>query len=624
MIQTKGPVGIAVSKLGLAMAGLLLGSMTISAQNYKPVADKIMTKWAADVNPKAPLPEYPRPQLKRGDWTNLNGLWQYAITAASEQRLPTNFDGQILVPYPVESALSGVAKTVGKDQALWYATTIDQKKPSGKDKLLLHFGAVDWRADIYVNGQKAGRHEGGYDPFSFDITPYLQKGKKQQIAIRVWDPTDEGPQPRGKQVSKPNGIWYTPVTGIWQTVWTEQVPETYIASTKQTPDLDASSLKVAANIIDPAVGDQVRFVALDKGQVIGETTIDAASQKGGSISISNPHTWSPSDPHLYQLQITLIRKGKPIDAASSYFAMRKSSLVKDDKGITRMGLNNKPIFQYGPLDQGWWPDGLYTAPTDEALLFDIAETKKMGFNMIRKHIKIEPARWYYYCDSLGMLVWQDMPSGDLGGNAWDNQPGKISGNNREKERSAESEAYYRKEWKAMIDATYNFPSIVVWTPFNEAWGQFKTVEITKWTKQYDPSRIVNSASGGNFFEVGDLFDLHNYPDPAMPDPAVFGKSGMALVLGEFGGLGLPVPGHTWQQKDNWGYQTFKNKDELIKRYSQLVEHLEKLIPLGLSAAVYTQTTDVEVETNGIMTYDRKVIKIPAEKLHAIHAPLYKQ
>ncbi|WP_224069452.1 glycoside hydrolase family 2 protein [Arachidicoccus terrestris] len=624
MIQTKGPVGVAVSKLGLAMAGLLLGSMTISAQNYKPVADKIMTKWAADVNPKAPLPEYPRPQLKRGDWNNLNGLWQYAITAATEQRLPTNFDGQILVPYPVESALSGVAKTVGKDQALWYATTIEQKKPSGKDKLLLHFGAVDWRADIYVNGQKVGRHEGGYDPFSFDITPYLQKGKKQQIAIRVWDPTDEGPQPRGKQVSKPNGIWYTPVTGIWQTVWTEQVPETYIASTKQTPDLDASSLKVAANIVDPAVGDQVKFVALDKGQVIGETTIDAASQKGGSISISNPRTWSPSDPHLYQLQITLIRKGKPLDAASSYFAMRKSSLVKDDKGITRMGLNNKPIFQYGPLDQGWWPDGLYTAPTDEALLFDIAETKKMGFNMIRKHIKIEPARWYYYCDSLGMLVWQDMPSGDLGGNAWDNQPGKISGNNREKERSAESEAYYRKEWKAMIDATYNFPSIVVWTPFNEAWGQFKTVEITKWTKQYDPSRIVNSASGGNFFEVGDLFDLHNYPDPAMPDPAVFGKSGMALVLGEFGGLGLPVPGHTWQQKDNWGYQTFKNKDELIKRYGQLIKHLEKLIPLGLSAAVYTQTTDVEVETNGIMTYDRKVIKMPAEKLHAIHAPLYKQ
>ena len=621
MIQTKRQVRKAASTL--ALAGLLLGGSTLSAQDYKPVEGKIMTKWAADVNPKAPLPEYPRPQLKRtGNWNNLNGLWKYAITAASQTTLPTSFDGQILVPYPVESALSGVAKTVGKDQVLWYATTIEQNKPKGKDKLLLHFGAVDWRADIYVNGQKVGRHEGGFDPFSFDVTSYLQKGKKQQIAIRVWDPTDEGPQPRGKQVSKPNGIWYTPVTGIWQTVWTEEVPSTYIVSTKQTPDLDASSLKVSADIADAATGDQVKFVALDKGQVVGETTIDASAKNEGSISISSPHTWSPDDPHLYQLQVTLIRKGKQLDAAGSYFAMRKSALVKDDKGITRMGLNNKPIFQYGPLDQGWWPDGLYTAPTDEALLFDIEETKKMGFNMIRKHIKIEPARWYYYCDSLGMLVWQDMPSGDLGGNAWDNQPGKISGNNREKERSAESEAYYRKEWKAMIDATHNFPSIVVWTPFNEAWGQFKTVEITKWTKDYDPSRIVNSASGGNFFEVGDLFDLHNYPDPAMPDPAVFGKSGMALVLGEFGGLGLPVEGHTWQQKNNWGYQSFKNEDDLIKRYGQLMKHLKKLIPLGLSAAVYTQTTDVEVETNGIMTYDRKVIKMPAEKLHALHAPLY--
>lgn len=622
MIQAKKQMRVVASSLALAISGLLLGGHSLSAQNYKPVAGKIMTRWAQDVNPNAPLPDYPRPQLKRNQWQNLNGLWQYAITPAAQTNLPTNYDGQILVPYPVESALSGVAKTVGKDQALWYSTTIDQKRPSDKDKLLLHFGAVDWRADIYVNGQKVGRHEGGYDPFSFDITSYLHKGKQQQIALRVWDPTDEGPQPRGKQVNKPEGIWYTPVTGIWQTVWTEQVPATYIASTKQTPDLDASSLKVAADIKEAAAGDQIRFVALDKGQVIGETTIDAAAKEGGSIAISNPHTWSPDDPHLYQLQITLLRKGKTLDAATSYFAMRKSSLVKDDKGITRMGLNNKPLFQYGPLDQGWWPDGLYTAPTDEALLFDIVETKKMGFNMIRKHIKIEPARWYYYCDSVGMLVWQDMPSGDLGGNAWDNQPGKISGNNREKERSAESEGYYSKEWKAMIDATYNFPSIVVWTPFNEAWGQFKTVEITKWTKEYDPSRLVNSASGGNFYEVGDLMDLHNYPDPAMPDPAVFGKTGMALVLGEFGGLGLPVDGHTWQQKNNWGYQTFKNKDELIKRYGALMKHLKKLIPLGLSAAVYTQTTDVEVETNGIMTYDRKEIKMPVEKLHALHAPLY--
>lgn len=620
MMQTKKQVRKVTCTL--AMAALLISGQCLFAQDYHPVEGKIMTKWAADVNPKAPLPEYPRPQLKRADWQNLNGLWKYAITPNSQMSIPTSFDGDILVPYPVESALSGAGKTVGQDQVLWYATTIEQKKPSGKNKLLLHFGAVDWRADVFVNGQKVGRHEGGFDPFSFDITSFLQKGKKQQIALRVWDPTDKGPQPRGKQVSRPEGIWYTPVTGIWQTVWTEQVPETYIAATRQTPDLDATNLSVSAQIIDARPGDLIKFVALDQGQKVGEISMAATAANNGQIAIANPHTWSPDDPHLYQLQITLLRKGKQIDAASSYFAMRKSSLVKDDKGITRMGLNNKAVFQYGPLDQGWWPDGLYTAPTDEALLFDIVETKKMGFNMIRKHIKVEPARWYYYCDSVGMLVWQDMPSGDLGGNAWDNQPGKISGFNREKQRSPESEAYYKKEWKAIMDATHNFPSIVVWTPFNEAWGQFKTVEITKWTKQYDPSRLVNSASGGNFYEVGDLMDLHNYPDPAMPDPAVFGKTGMALVLGEFGGLGLPVEDHTWQQKNNWGYQTFKNKEELIKRYAQLMKHLKKLIPLGLSAAVYTQTTDVEVETNGIMTYDRKVIKMPAEKLHELHAPLY--
>lgn len=608
----------------LILAGLLMAGSAGFAQDYKPVEGKIMTKWAKDVNPNAPLPEYPRPQLKRAEWQNLNGLWQYAITDASTEAIPTSFDGKILVPYPVESALSGVGKTVGEDHALWYNTSINQKRIKGKDRLILHFGAVDWRTDVYINGKKIGRHEGGYDPFSFDITDYLDKGKTQQITLRVWDPTDKGPQPRGKQVSSPNGIWYTPVTGIWQTVWTEQVPGTYIASTKQTPDLDASSLKVSADVVDAQPGDQVVFVASDKGQVVGQTTVDAGAKEQGSIAISSPHTWSPNDPHLYQLQISVRRKGKLLDEVSSYFAMRKSSLVKDSEGHTRLGLNNKPIFQYGPLDQGWWPDGLYTAPTDEALLFDIAETKKMGFNMIRKHIKIEPARWYYYCDSLGMLVWQDMPSGDLGGNTWDNRPGIINGHNKDKQRSAESEAYYRKEWKAMIDATYNFPSIVVWTPFNEAWGQFKTVDITKWTKNYDPSRLVNSASGGNFFWTGDILDLHNYPEPAMPDPEVFGKTGMALVLGEFGGLGLPVKGHTWQQKDNWGYQTFKNQDDLLKRYSQLVDDLKRLIPLGLSAAVYTQTTDVEVETNGIMTYDRKVIKMPAEKLHALHAPLYQE
>ncbi|HMR83414.1 MAG TPA: glycoside hydrolase family 2 TIM barrel-domain containing protein [Niabella sp.] len=591
-----------------------------SAQSWKPVEGKIMSPWAEKINPEKPLPEYPRPQLKRSNWQNLNGLWQYAITAESQANIPASFAGQILVPYPVESALSGVGKQVGKDNALWYKREIEVPKLSKGNQLLLHFGAVDWRCDVYINGKKAGTHEGGFDPFSFNITPYLTKGKKQEIVVRVWDPTDEGPQPRGKQVNKPEGIWYTPVTGIWQTVWTEEVPAAYIASTKHTPDIDGGLIKVKADIEGVQAGDIVKFVAFDGAQQVGEVTLPSGVE--GDIAITDPKLWSPSSAHLYRLKIYLSRNGKQIDYAESYFALRKTSLKKDANGINRLALNNNFLFQYGPLDQGWWPDGLYTAPTDEALLFDIVKTKEMGFNMIRKHIKLEPARWYYYCDSLGMMVWQDMPSGDLGGNRWDMRPGQISGFNHDKERSPESEGYFRKEWKAIMDAAHNFPSIVVWVPFNEAWGQFKTKEITEWTMKYDPSRLVNSASGGNFFNTGDILDIHHYPDPQMPDPAVFGNGPAALVLGEFGGLGLPVEGHTWQEKNNWGYQSFKNKEELMQRYTRLMKDLKQLIPLGLSAAVYTQTTDVEIETNGILTYDRKVMKMPESSLMKLHQELY--
>lgn len=351
----------------------------------------------------------------------------------------------------------------------------------------------------------------------------------------------------------------------------------------------------------------MKVVAYDGGTKVAESVI---SGDNAVLKIASPKLWSPENPFLYNLTLTVTRKGKVIDEVKSYFAMRKSSIGKDANGIERMLLNNKFVFQYGPLDQGWWPDGLYTAPTDEALKFDIAQTKAMGFNMIRKHIKVEPARWYYYCDQLGMLVWQDMPSGDLG-NGWEPRPG-IIGRGSDQKRSAESEGYYRKEWNAIIDELYNYPSIVVWTPFNEAWGQFKTVEIAEWTMKKDPSRLVNTASGGNFYPVGHIIDLHNYPEPAMPDPAIYGDK-RAIVLGEFGGLGLPVNGHVWQQKDNWGYQSFKNEEDLFKRYSGFTDRLETLIKQGLSAAVYTQTTDVEVETNGLMTYDRRV-----QKLSLIH------
>ncbi len=614
--------GVIFSKTTTFLVILFLSlSVNLFSQegNWQIVSGKITSSWAEKVDPINPLPEYPRPQLVRENWQNLNGLWQYAIRPGKLGALPTGVDGEILVPYPVESALSGVGKTVGKENTLWYKKNITIDKALRNKEVLLHFGAVDWLTEVYVNGVKVGAHEGGFDPFSFNITPFLKKGSIQEIVIGVWDPTDEGPQPNGKQVVNPNGIWYTPVTGIWQTVWLEGVAKTHIVSTKHTPDLDHNTLTIDTKVSSVQHGDQLHISAYNKGELVGEVRITPGAQ--ALLKIADPIHWSPENPFLYDLKFEILRKGKVVDNASSYFAFRKISMEKDGNGIQRMLLNNTFVFQYGPLDQGWWPDGLYTAPTDEALLFDIEKTKEMGFNMIRKHIKVEPARWYYHCDRLGLLVWQDMPSGDLGGNHWDMRPGLTTGKMHDKERTAESETIFRKEWKAIIDALYNFPSIVIWVPFNEAWGQFKTVDITEWTERYDPTRLVNSASGGNFYPTGHILDIHNYPNAIMPRPDLFGDK-QILALGEFGGLGLPIEGNTWQEKDNWGYQSFKNKDELKERYEGLISDLDRLIPLGLSAAVYTQTTDVEIETNGLMTYDRKVIKIPETDLHEMHQKLY--
>lgn len=592
-------------------------SFTLCAQaqpGWQMVEGKISTPWAKQVNADRPLPEYPRPQMVRDLWTNLNGLWDYSIKPAQDST-PTAYDGKILVPYAVEAALSGVGKTVGADQKLWYRKSVTIPSTYKGKNVLLHFGAVDWRCEVFVNGKLAGKHEGGYDPFSYDITKLLRKGT-QDIVVSVWDPSDDGPQPRGKQVNKPHGIWYTPVTGIWQTVWLEAVPATYIMQTRQVPNIDNGTLQVTALVNNLQAGDQLKVTALQNGKAVAEQTWSGMS---GTLTIPNAELWSPDSPTLYDLEFTLIRKNKTIDHVKSYFAMRKISVGTDENGIQRMLLNNVFLFHFGPLDQGWWPDGLYTAPTDEALKFDIVKTKEMGFNMIRKHVKVEPARWYYHCDKLGMLVWQDMPSGDMG-NVWEPRPA-IIGKGTSKERTPESEKIFKTEWKAIMDATINFPSIVVWVPFNEAWGQFKTEEIVKWTMEYDPSRLVNAASGGNFHPVGHIFDLHNYPEPAMPDPQIFGKD-RVVVLGEYGGLGLPLEGHTWQAKDNWGYQSFSDEKALLEKYTSFIVRMEPLISQGLSAAVYTQTTDVEIETNGLMTYDRSVIKMPVETLHREHKRLY--
>ncbi|MDR0413100.1 MAG: beta-galactosidase [Dysgonamonadaceae bacterium] len=576
----------------------------------------LVTPWTNQAEALSPLPEYPRPQMERSsEWVNLNGLWEYAIRRVEETH-PAIDDGQIRVPFAVESALSGVGKPVGKDHHLWYKRRFPVPGSAKGKKILLHFGGVDWRADVFLNGRLLGRHEGGFDPFSFDITPFI-KGKEQELIVKVWDPSNQGPQPRGKQTQHPNGIWYTAATGIWQTVWMEIVPETHIVSFKQTPDVDAQQLKISVETAGLKDSDTVRIEVFDGTAKVAEATAGEAILK-----IAHPRLWSPGNPFLYDLRIRIERKGKTVDEIKSYSALRKIAVSPDGKGIQRLLLNNEFVFQYGPLDQGYWPDGLMTAPTDEALRFDIEQSKAMGFNMIRKHAKVEPARWYYHCDRLGMLVWQDMPGGDNRGNHWISQPGLLGvEKGGDQTRSGESEAIFRKEWKAIMEALHHFPCIVVWTPFNESWGQFKTVEIVRWTQSKDPSRLVNPASGGNFFDVGSIIDLHNYPEPAMPRPDLFGKE-RAIVLGEFGGLGLPVEGHTWQDKNNWGYQRLKDEKELAGRYAQFVNQLKVLIDSGLSAAVYTQITDVETETNGLITYDREIIKIPVAELNRIHQTLH--
>ncbi|QPH40901.1 glycoside hydrolase family 2 protein [Pedobacter endophyticus] len=606
-------VSLVLSLLGLTLS---LSAQQKTNGNWSAVKGKIASPWAEELNPKNVLPEYPRPQFQRkNNWKSLNGLWDYAIAEKSQR--PAIDQGKILVPFAVESSLSGVGKTVGKDSLLWYKTAFTVPSNLKGKEILLHFGAVDWRTTVSLNGKVVGKHEGGFDPFSFNITPFLKKSGTQVLTVEVWDPTDDGTQPRGKQVKNPKGIWYTPVTGIWQTVWIEGVNKAHVDHIKMTPDIDSQSLEVIPFVENAGAGDQVKISAWDGSNKVAEEVSDGKSAV--KLKINNQKLWSPTNPFLYNLKVELISKNKTVDEVTSYFAMRKTSIGKDTDGIERMLLNNEFVFQYGPLDQGWWPDGLYTAPTDKALKFDIDKTKEMGFNMIRKHIKVEPARWYYYCDLEGMLVWQDMPSGDLG-NRWENRPGVLD-RQTDQNRTPESEGYYKKEWNTIMETLHNYPSIVVWTPFNEAWGQFKTIEIAKWTKEKDPSRLVNTASGGNFFPVGDIIDLHNYPHPAMPSPEYFGKD-YALVLGEFGGLGLPVDNHVWQQKNNWGYQSFKNKTDLYNKYAEFVTRLESLIKVGLSAAVYTQTTDVEVETNGLMTYDRKVLKFDETKMKEIHSKLY--
>ena len=588
----------------LLCLAISLCSTVVTAADWAQAESPLSTRWAKEVSPENALPEYPRPQLVRDRWVNLNGLWDYAITSVDVDK-PRTLDGEIFVPFAIESSLSGVGKSVQPDQALWYHRQFETPKLNDGERLLLHFGAVDWETTVWVNGQHVGQHRGCFDPFSFDITDALADGDSQQIAIRVWDPTDTGDQPRGKQVLRPGGIFYTAVTGIWQTVWLEPVPAAHIRSLKVVPDIDNSTVSVT---VDASARERVAIEVRDDGK-----TIASARGSGGetiTLPIPDAKLWAPASPHLYDLEVDL----ESGDDVSSYFGMRKIAVGRDDDGALRMFLNNKPLFQYGPLDQGWWPDGLYTAPTDEALKFDIEVTRELGFNMARKHTKVEPARWYYWADKLGLLVWQDMPTFMARGQ--DHHVHK--GQEQDARLAAQTRMQFYTELRAMIDGLHNHPSIVVWVPFNEGWGQHRTNEILQWTKQYDPTRLVDGPSGWEDRGWGDLKDMHNYPGPGM-FPAMDDR---VSVLGEFGGLGLPLEGHLWQADRNWGYRTLKTREQLAAGYERLVTQLHRLIGKGLAAAVFTQTTDVEIEVNGLLSYDRQIVKIDPQQLKAWHSKLY--
>ena len=599
--------------------------MKVLMDKYAPVRDvnewhiagnNLNTRFAYDVNPDKPLPEYPRPLLERSEWKNLNGLWEYAVTDKNSAE-PATYEGKILVPYPIESGLSGVKRQLDANEALWYRCKFDKPADWDGKTVRLNFGAVDYDATVFVNNKQVGNHIGGYSSFSFDVTDQLVQGENT-IVVKVLDPTDVNAQATGKQRInwEGNSIWYTPCSGIWQTVWLEPVSPKYVSDLRITPDVDARKIHVKLSLIRPALSDQVKVTLSDGQTVVAQQTLSAAATVDCDLPVSSPILWHPHNPFLYDLEISYLENGAEVDHVKSYAALRKISYGRDSNGYWRLMLNNEPFFQLGTLDQGYWPDGVYTAPTDEALHFDIRKTKDWGFNMIRKHMKVEPARWYYHCDRLGMLVWQDMPSIQFGGEErwidrdWYTEDGS---------HSSEVENRFRNEWTEVVNQHYNNPSVVVLTPFNESWGQFKTQEICDLTRQLDNTRIINSASGGNFHRgVGDIVDIHTYVDPVIN----FDDPDRPLVLGEYGGLGLNVEDHRWYEKFAQTYNDNGDVEGVTSRYEYLADIVTKLgrgvdfngHKACFGAAVYTQTTDVETEVNGLMTYDREVVKVNEDRI----------
>ena len=595
----------------LKLAFCLFLAIPLRAGDWKMADCPIPTPWAAKVNPAAPWPEYPRPQFVRDKWTNLNGLWDYAITPRGAVA-PAKFDGQILVPFPIESALSGVRREPTVDEMVWYSRSFVSPALAGGERLLLHFEASDWETTVFLNGKELGTHQGGYDHFSFDITDVLKPGQLNLLQVSVYNPIEQGPQAHGKQVrwafAKPAGIHYTAATGLWQTVWLEPVPADRLESVHVVPSFIGNGVDGQIALSGEAVlvngSAQLKAEVLDGDAVVASGTAvipsGTVTLPETTIPLKAPKPWGPGHPFLYNLRLTVSRDGKTLDTVKSYFGMRTIALGKDEKGITRVLLNGKPIFMTGPLDQGFWPDGIYTPPTEEAMKFDLQTTLQYGFNTTRKHIKVESARWYYWADKLGLLVWQDMPGGAVGQ--------KKKGADERVPISPEAAQQFESELHSMILQHQDSPAIVMWVLFNEGGGQYDTVRITNEVKGWDPSRLVDSATGWYDHNSGDFRDLHVYPGPAIPPL----EPNRAAGLGEFGGLAFHVEGHTWTPGAKGGYRTLPTKEDLFEKFVDLWRQTWALQQQGLCGAVYTQLTDVENEANGLMTYDRRVYKIDPE------------
>ncbi|WP_198315838.1 glycosyl hydrolase 2 galactose-binding domain-containing protein [Chitinophaga tropicalis] len=596
----------------VVILSLLLITSDIYSQrneNWSPKNLSIPTRWTTGVSSDSPLPEYPRPQLvRKNGWRNLNGKWNYKITQT--ESWPVTYDGDILVPFPIESSLSGVKRKLLPTELLWYRKKLGPIKRLKGEKVLLHFGAIDWQATVYLNNVEVGRHTGGYTEFTIDLTKALQNSNNE-LLVKVYDPTDKGIGPHGKQVLNPQNIYYTSCSGIWQTAWLETVPEIYVKDIRINPDLDKTAFTLTLKTSEKSHLCQAEIVVSESGKIVAN--VNGPADSTFIIKIENPKTWSPASPFLYDFQIRLKYKEKIIDQIDSYAGMRKIEVKPDNFGFNRIYLNNKYIFNLGVLDQGYWPDGIYTAPTDSALCFDLKAIKAMGFNTIRKHIKIEPARWYYYTDKLGLLVWQDFVNP-----------------NQKLPEGAKIE--FENELKETIDQLYNHPSIISWVLFNERWGQYDQGRLTKIVKDLDPSRLLNGHSGellyvnnqlrdrsDNPYQGSDMADVHSYPFPRNA-PKLPGK---VQVLGEFGGIGVPVEGHFWDDVAvGWGYQGAGNIDTLKEYYRKMTDSLVKLEKQGLSASIFTQPFDVESEQNGLITYDRAIIKINPDTLRKFNSFLW--